>query len=62
MNEMDVWDFSYFKAACNTLKASRWEVFKARWLGQRYEAREEGHRVVGYHYNGKFYMTDYSSS
>lgn len=59
--QLDVWDFSYFKGAINTLKASRWETFKARWLGQRYETCTEGHRVVGYHYHGKFYLTDYAA-
>lgn len=61
MRDMDVWDYAYFKAAVTTLQASRWQIWKARLLGERYEAREDGHVVVGYRYKGKFYMTDYRS-
>ena len=58
--KMDVWDYSYFKAAVNTIRASRWELFKARWLGERLEATEDSHRVIGCRYKGKFYLTDYT--
>ena len=55
----DVFNLDYFKAAANTLKASRWQCFKARWLGKRVSGEDDGHSVTGYWYQGKLYMTDY---
>lgn len=56
-----VFDLDYFRAACNTLKASRWQVFKARWLGVKVTGEDDGHKVTGYWHDGKLYMTDYQS-
>jgi len=51
-----------FSAACNTLKASRWEIFKAKLFGSKVCAFDDagGLRtiVTGYRWRGKLYMTD----
>lgn len=48
----------YFKEACNTLKATRWQLFCARWLGKKRVATEGNTTVIFYEYQGVLYMVD----
>ena len=51
-----------FLSAVNTLKASRWDLFRARIFGKRFVGldRSSGQTCVvsGYHWRGKWHMTD----
>lgn len=49
----------WFRGTCNTLKAARWTVFLARWLGRRVEGEDMGCKCVGYEWRGKLYLTDF---
>ena len=53
---------SFIIPALNTVKASRWEMFKARLLGMKYIAREDGFVVVLYKYKGKVYISSYKNN
>lgn len=58
----DLWGPMFFKGACNSLKASRWQLLKARLLGQRHEGSDGKQIAVGYYYKGNFYLWDYSAA
>ena len=55
----DIWGPMFFGSAINTLKASRWQIWKARLFGQRHEGTDGAHTAIGYYYRGKFYLWDY---
>lgn len=48
-----------FKAAVHTLKASRWELIKARLFGTKSVHADGAIRVTTVHYKGKTYLVDY---
>jgi hypothetical protein len=49
----------FFREAANTLKASRWTLFKARWLGVKHVGVDGAHSVTIYHYRGVSYLFDF---
>ncbi len=49
---------NYFREAANTLKATRWELFRARWLGKKRTATDGKTTVVFYEYRGMLYLVD----
>lgn len=55
----DIWGPMFFKSACNTLRATRWQLWKARLFGHRHEGSDGAHVAVGYYYRGTFYLWDY---
>lgn len=52
-------DVDWFRGAINSMKATRWEFFKARWLGSYVGGEDDGAAVGGYLYRGKIYMTKF---
>jgi hypothetical protein len=57
----DIWGPMFFRSACNTLKASRWQLCKARLFGQKHVGSDGEHEAIGYYYKGTFYLWDYRS-
>jgi hypothetical protein len=51
-----------FKAAIHTLKASRWELLKARLFGTKSVHSDGTIRVTTVDYNGKTYLFDYGKA
>lgn len=58
----DMWGPMFFSAACNTLKASRWQLLKARCLGVKHEGSDGQNVATGYYYKGTFYLWNYSGA
>jgi hypothetical protein len=56
----DIWGQMFFKSACNTLKASRWQLWMARLFGIKHERSDGNHTAVGYYHKGQFYLWDYN--
>ena len=52
---------AHFKEACNTLKATRWQLFKARWLGRKIVNRDGWCVVTFYEYRGVLYLIDFEN-
>jgi hypothetical protein len=50
---------SWFKATCNSLRASRWTVLAARIFGRRVEGEDMGCFVAGYRWRGNLYLTEF---
>lgn len=48
--------YGYFHEAANTLKASNWQLFKARWLGKKHVGHDSGCTVTIYEYKGIAYL------
>ncbi len=52
---------AYFKEACNTLKASRWQLFMARLFGKKIVNHDGWCVVTFYQYRGVLYLTDFEN-
>lgn len=56
----------HFKAACNTMVASRWQIWLARILGRKVVGVDiwagERSEVTMYEWRGKFYLTNVKRS
>ena len=53
---------SFVIPALNTVRASRWELLKAKLFGVKNITEEDGCKVVLYKYKGKFYLTKFEES
>lgn len=58
----DLWGPMFFKSACNTLKATRWQLWMARLFGQKHVGSDGNHQAIGYYYRGRFYLWDYKDA
>ena len=54
---MDNLEFSIY--ALQTIHASRWELFKAKWSGKKVTMKDDNVEVTLLQHNGKTYMTSY---